>query len=133
MPGGEKQLLALMRALARDMNILLLNEATSSVDGGTDALIQRIIQSQLKSVTLISIAYRLHTLAYYDRILVLDGGRVAEFDSLGIQRQDLLRLCRDASYAMQAAKNRESLFNRWTIADAWAQNGIRASKWPHLP
>lgn len=43
--------MALMRALARDMNILLLNEATSSVDGGTDALIQRIIQSQLKSVT----------------------------------------------------------------------------------
>ncbi|KIR68936.1 cadmium ion transporter [Cryptococcus bacillisporus CA1873] len=78
--GGEKQLLALMRALARDTNIRLLDEATSSVDGGTDALIQRIIQSHLKSVTIITIAHRLHTLAYYDRILVLDGGRIAEVD-----------------------------------------------------
>nr|KIR45194.1 hypothetical protein I312_05526 [Cryptococcus bacillisporus CA1280] len=78
--GVEKQLLALMRALARDTNIRLLDEATSSVDGGTDALIQRIIQSHLKSVTIITIAHRLHTLAYYDRILVLDGGRIAEVD-----------------------------------------------------
>ncbi|KIR42578.1 hypothetical protein I307_04542 [Cryptococcus deuterogattii 99/473] len=78
--GGEKQLLALMRALARNTKILLLDEATSSVDGETDALIQRIIQNHLKGVTLISIAHRLHTLAYYDRILVLDGGRVTEVD-----------------------------------------------------
>ncbi|KJE02687.1 cadmium ion transporter [Cryptococcus gattii NT-10] len=84
--GGEKQLLALMRALARDTNILLLDEATSSVDGETDALIQRIIQSHLKGVTLISIAHRLHTLAYYDRILVLDGGRVAEVDFTPLTR-----------------------------------------------
>ncbi|EAL23016.1 hypothetical protein CNBA7830 [Cryptococcus deneoformans B-3501A] len=143
--GGEKQMLALMRALARDTKILLLDEATSSVDGETDALIQRIIQNHLKGTTLISVAHRLHTLAYYDRILVLDGGRVVEFDSplvlfdirdsifrqlcdrVNIQRHDLLRLRHDALYAAQTARDRESLFNHWTVADAWAQDGMRAS------
>jgi ABC-type multidrug transport system ATPase subunit len=58
--------------------VLLLDEATSSVDPETDALIQRIIQTEFADVTLISIAHRLQTVAYYDRILVLDAGRVAE-------------------------------------------------------
>ncbi|OXG54431.1 cadmium ion transporter [Cryptococcus neoformans Th84] len=144
--GGEKQLLALMRAMARDTKILLLDEATSSVDDETDALIQRIIQNHLKGVTLISIAHRLHTLAYYDRILVLDGGRVVEFDSplvlfdirdsifrqlcdhVNIQRQNLLHIRHDALYAVQTARDRESLFNHWTVADAWAQGGMRSSQ-----
>ncbi|OCF34449.1 cadmium ion transporter [Kwoniella heveanensis BCC8398] len=75
---GEKQLLALIRALARKTKVLILDEATSSVDPETDALIQRIIQNHLKGVTLISIAHRLQTVVYYDRILVLDQGKVAE-------------------------------------------------------
>ncbi|KAI9632685.1 P-loop containing nucleoside triphosphate hydrolase protein [Dioszegia hungarica] len=78
---GERQLLALMRALVRGCKILVLDEATSSVDPETDALIQRIIQSEFSHVTLISIAHRLQTVAYYDRILVMDAGVVAKFDS----------------------------------------------------
>ncbi|ODN79695.1 hypothetical protein L202_03623 [Cryptococcus amylolentus CBS 6039] len=78
---GERQLLALVRALVRGCRVLLLDEATSSVDPRTDALIQRIIQSQFSNTTIISIAHRLQTVAYYDRILVMDAGKVAEFDS----------------------------------------------------
>ncbi|EIW71597.1 hypothetical protein TREMEDRAFT_28299, partial [Tremella mesenterica DSM 1558] len=78
---GEKQLLALMRALVRGCRVLLLDEATSSVDPETDALIQRIIQTSFSDVTLISIAHRLQTVAFYDRILVLEHGEVTEFDT----------------------------------------------------
>ncbi|WVQ76019.1 hypothetical protein IAR50_005655 [Cryptococcus sp. DSM 104548] len=78
---GERQLLALVRALVRGCRVLMLDEATSSVDPETDALIQRIIQSQFSNTTIISIAHRLQTVAYYDRILVMDAGKVAELDS----------------------------------------------------
>ncbi|OCF37123.1 hypothetical protein I316_01029 [Kwoniella heveanensis BCC8398] len=78
---GERQLLALVRALVKGSKVLLLDEATSSVDPETDALIQRIIQTEFADVTLISIAHRLQTVAYYDRILVMDSGKVAEFDT----------------------------------------------------
>ncbi|WWD04245.1 hypothetical protein V865_002313 [Kwoniella europaea PYCC6329] len=78
---GEKQLLSLIRALSRRCKILLLDEATSSVDPETDALIQGIIQTEFSDITLLSIAHRLQTVAYYDRILVLDKGQVEEFDT----------------------------------------------------
>ncbi|WVQ96140.1 hypothetical protein IAU59_003242 [Kwoniella sp. CBS 9459] len=78
---GERQLLALVRALVKGSKVLLLDEATSSVDPETDALIQRIIQTEFADVTLISIAHRLQTVAYYDRILVMDSGKVAECDT----------------------------------------------------
>nr|XP_019009246.1 uncharacterized protein I206_05894 [Kwoniella pini CBS 10737]OCF48027.1 hypothetical protein I206_05894 [Kwoniella pini CBS 10737] len=78
---GEKQLLSLIRALSRYCKILLLDEATSSVDPETDSLIQGIIQTEFSNITLLSIAHRLQTVAYYDRILVLDKGQVKEFDT----------------------------------------------------
>ncbi len=72
---------ALIRAMVRRCKVLLLDEATSSVDPETDALLQRIIQTEFADVTLISIAHRLQTVAYYDRILVLESGQLAEFDT----------------------------------------------------
>ncbi|OCF77894.1 hypothetical protein I204_01897 [Kwoniella mangroviensis CBS 8886] len=78
---GEKQLLSLIRVLSRRCKILLLDEATSSVEPETDALIQGIIQTEFSDITLLSIAHRLQTVAYYDRILVLDKGQVREFDT----------------------------------------------------
>lgn len=79
---GEKQLLALCRALVKNSRIIVLDEATSSVDVETDAKLQRTIQTEFGSSTLLCIAHRLNTIAYYDRVIVMDGGKVAEFDTV---------------------------------------------------
>ncbi|KAF8984488.1 P-loop containing nucleoside triphosphate hydrolase protein [Cyathus striatus] len=79
---GEKQLLALCRCLVKNSKIIILDEATSSIDAETDAKIQRTIRTEFSSSTLVCIAHRLHTIAYYDRIIVMDGGTVAEFDTV---------------------------------------------------
>ncbi|PBK66109.1 multidrug resistance-associated ABC transporter [Armillaria solidipes] len=79
---GEKQLLALGRALVKNSRIIILDEATSSVDVETDAKLQRTIQTEFSSSTVLCIAHRLNTIAYYDRIMVMDAGKVAEFDTV---------------------------------------------------
>ncbi|KAF7297335.1 Multidrug resistance-associated ABC transporter protein [Mycena indigotica] len=79
---GEKQLLALCRALVKNSPIIILDEATSSVDVETDAKLQRTIRTEFASSTLLCIAHRLNTIAYYDRILVMDQGQVVEFDTV---------------------------------------------------
>ncbi|KAF8802448.1 P-loop containing nucleoside triphosphate hydrolase protein [Phlegmacium glaucopus] len=78
---GEKSLLSLARALVRDTRIVILDEATASVDLETDSKIQQTIQTEFEGKTLICIAHRLRTILSYDRILVLDGGQIAEFDT----------------------------------------------------
>ncbi|GAV27214.1 hypothetical protein PMKS-000678 [Pichia membranifaciens] len=78
---GERQLIALARALVRKTKILILDEATSSVDYETDSKIQATIASQFSDCTILCIAHRLNTILNYDRIVVLDEGKVIEFDS----------------------------------------------------
>jgi ATP-binding cassette subfamily B protein len=75
---GEKQLLSLTRALAHDPEILILDEATSNVDGETEALIQEGMKQLLAHRTALVIAHRLSTVREMDRILVLDRGRLIE-------------------------------------------------------
>jgi ATP-binding cassette subfamily B protein len=75
---GQKQLLALTRALAYDPEILVLDEATSSVDAETEALLQAGIKTLLDHRTALVIAHRLSTIRQMDRILVLDHGRLVE-------------------------------------------------------
>ncbi len=75
---GERQLLSFARALAVDPRVLILDEATSSVDGESEALIQDALGKLLAGRTSIIIAHRLSTIRSADRILVLHGGRVAE-------------------------------------------------------
>ncbi|KAL3233377.1 Oligomycin resistance ATP-dependent permease YOR1 [Nakaseomyces bracarensis] len=78
---GERQLLALTRALVRQAKILILDEATSSVDYETDGKIQARIATEFKECTILCIAHRLKTILNYDRILVLEKGEIAEFDT----------------------------------------------------
>ena len=78
---GQRQLICLARALLRHTKILVLDEATASVDLGTDSLIQSTIRKEFVGSTILTIAHRLHTILDYDRVLVLDQGRLIEFDS----------------------------------------------------
>ncbi|KIJ66694.1 hypothetical protein HYDPIDRAFT_149564 [Hydnomerulius pinastri MD-312] len=78
---GERSLLSLARALVKDCKVVVLDEATASVDLETDNKIQRTIQTEFSDRTLLCIAHRLRTIISYDRILVLDAGLVAEFDT----------------------------------------------------
>ncbi|KZT00765.1 ABC protein [Laetiporus sulphureus 93-53] len=78
---GERSLLSLARALVKDSQVVVLDEATASVDLETDSKIQHTIQTQFSQKTLLCIAHRLRTIISYDRILVLDSGKIAEFDA----------------------------------------------------
>uniref|UniRef100_A0A8C9V5L4 Canalicular multispecific organic anion transporter 1-like n=1 Tax=Scleropages formosus TaxID=113540 RepID=A0A8C9V5L4_SCLFO len=78
---GQRQLLCLARALLRKSRILILDEATAAVDLETDDLIQSTIRKQFSHCTVLTIAHRLHTILDSSRVMVLDAGRIVEFDS----------------------------------------------------
>ncbi|WKX90939.1 hypothetical protein Q1695_009632 [Nippostrongylus brasiliensis] len=75
---GQRQLVCLTRALLRKSRILVLDEATAAIDTITDTLIQATIRKQFDSSTVITIAHRLNTILDYDKVLVMEGGRIVE-------------------------------------------------------
>jgi ATP-binding cassette, subfamily B, bacterial len=87
--GGERQRIALARAFLADAPILILDEATSSLDSHTEGLIQDAMQRLMRGRTCIVIAHRLSTVRALDRILVFDQGRIVEQGShAALMRQD---------------------------------------------
>ncbi|CAE6421059.1 unnamed protein product [Rhizoctonia solani] len=78
---GQRQLLSMARALLRKSSVIIMDESTASVDFETDAKIQTTIREEFNQSILLTIAHRLRTIIDNDRILVLNAGRVVEFDS----------------------------------------------------
>ncbi|KAG8685348.1 hypothetical protein FRC09_014799 [Ceratobasidium sp. 395] len=75
---GQRSLLSLARALVKQTKILVLDEATASVDLETDSKIQSTIKTEFADRTLLCIAHRLRTIVSYDRVVVMDEGRIVE-------------------------------------------------------
>ncbi|WVQ95135.1 hypothetical protein IAU59_002229 [Kwoniella sp. CBS 9459] len=104
---GERSLVSLARALVRGSKVLVLDEATASVDVETDAKIQETIRNEFSDRTLLCIAHRLKTILSYDRILVMADGQVAEFDTpenLFLQDGIFTEMCGKASISLADIK-----------------------------
>ncbi|XP_036439199.1 canalicular multispecific organic anion transporter 1-like [Colossoma macropomum] len=81
---GQRQLLCLARALLRKSKILILDEATAAVDLETDDLIQTTIRREFSHCTVLTIAHRINTILDSSRVMVLDAGKIVEFDPPGV-------------------------------------------------
>nr|XP_027106664.1 putative ABC transporter C family member 15 isoform X2 [Coffea arabica] len=103
---GQRQLFCLGRALLKKSTVLVLDEATASVDSATDGTIQKIISQEFKDRTVVTIAHRIHTVIDSDLVLVLSDGRIAEYDTPAklLEREDSFfsRLIREYSKRSQS-------------------------------
>ncbi|XP_023313499.1 multidrug resistance-associated protein 4-like [Trichogramma pretiosum] len=85
---GQRQLICLARAILRNNRVLMLDEATANVDPQTDALIQKTIRTKFAPCTVLTVAHRLNTIMDSNKVLVMDKGRLVEFDHPHILLQD---------------------------------------------
>jgi len=115
---GEKQLICMARAILKKSRVLLMDEATASVDYATDELISRTIRKEFADSTILTIAHRLRTIIDYDKVLVLDRGRIVEFD----RPQTLLQNESSMFYALCKATGRKEFAELQRIASIAAGN-----------
>ena len=85
---GQRQLMCLARAFLAKPVILVMDEATASIDQESDARVQSIIKQHFSQATILSIAHRLESIADFDKILVLDAGEMVEFDAPSVLLSD---------------------------------------------
>ncbi|GJN94069.1 hypothetical protein Rhopal_007133-T1 [Rhodotorula paludigena] len=78
---GQRQLVGLARALVRSSKVVIMDEATASLDNESDELVQRVVREEFDGCTTITVAHRLESVIDFDRILVLRAGRIVEFDA----------------------------------------------------
>ena len=106
--GGERQRISIARAFLKNAPIILLDEATASLDVENETLIQTALSRLIRDKTVLVIAHRMRTVAGADKIVVLDGGAVAEEGAPG----ELLR--QGGTYARMVKLQTES--QNWTLA-----------------
>ncbi|HWH25577.1 MAG TPA: ABC transporter ATP-binding protein [Pseudolysinimonas sp.] len=132
--GGEKQRVAIARVLLKDPAVLILDEATSSLDSVSERVVQRALDTAARGRTTIAIAHRLSTVVDADVIFVVDHGRVVEQGT----HEGLLRA--GGLYATLVAEQRDSPMR---VDDSWADdeladdgnadNGLAADPWADAP
>ncbi len=115
---GERQLISLARIELADPAVVILDEATSSLDLGTEAVVEHALYTLTQNRTLIIITHQLSTAARADRVAVMEGGRLAETGS----HEELL--ARGSSYAALWSSWRGC--SRWSRADLWGSEWRRA-------
>ncbi|XP_021729901.1 ABC transporter C family member 2-like [Chenopodium quinoa] len=138
---GQRQLLSLARALLRRSKILVLDEATAAVDVRTDALIQKTIREEFKSCTMLIIAHRLNTIIDCDRILLLEAGKVLEYDTpeklLSSEESAFSKMVQSTGAAnaqyLRSLVRKDVVENRSTTRDDYGLDGQRrwlaSSRW----
>ncbi|KAJ7299118.1 hypothetical protein O6H91_Y301700 [Diphasiastrum complanatum] len=110
---GQRQLFCLGRALLKSSRILVLDEATASIDNATDSVLQKIIREEFSECTVITVAHRIPTVVDSDMVLALSNGLLAEFD----QPMKLLK-CKTSLFAKLVAEY-------WSNAQYKTNNGHR--------
>ncbi|WWC73697.1 uncharacterized protein I206_107669 [Kwoniella pini CBS 10737] len=109
---GEKQLICMARAILKRNKLLFMDEATASIDYETDELISKTIREEFSDSTILTIAHRIHTIIDFDKVLVMDQGRIAEYASPA----DLLRNHKSKFYSLCKATGRTEFKNLKTMA-----------------
>ncbi|KAK9431675.1 hypothetical protein V1505DRAFT_367587 [Lipomyces doorenjongii] len=115
---GQRQLMCLARSLLKSPRVIILDEATASIDYNTDTLLQKTIREEFNDTTILTIAHRLRSIIDYDVILVMDAGTVTEYDNphLLLQKKDSMfrGMCASSGELQTLAEMAEKAYKQQT-------------------